>query len=316
MPARPSASLLRNPGLVRILIGETISDVGSQVGSLALPFAAALTLQATPAQVALLGIAQYVPPIVVGLVAGVWIDRVPRRPLLIGANLTRALVLAGLALASAAGVLRVDLLYGASVALGALDVMFTMAFAAYLPSLVGGGSLVTANAARATGSAIADVIGPALAGVVVQVLGTAGAMATDGLSFLASVAGLAMIRTPEPTPKPESARRRRLQDELAEGWGLLLGHPTLRAFTLTDFTANFFYRIVMTVYVLYLTRDLDLSPAVVGVIFGLGGGAGVLLGSAAAGPISRRFGLGRTLVVAHALFGVFGLPLALAEELP
>jgi predicted MFS family arabinose efflux permease len=315
VPARSSLSLWRNPDLVRILIGETISDLGSQVGSLALPLAAALTLQATPGQMAILGIAEYVPPILVGLIAGVWIDRLRRRPLLIGANLARALVLVVLAIASATHVLSVDVLYAAGVVLGALNVMFVTAFAAYLPSLVVPASLVTANAARATGSAAADVVGPAVAGVLIQVLGTAGALAVDGASFLASVTGLALVRTAEPAPRPRPARRR-LARELVEGWQLLLGQPMLRAFTLTAFTANFFYRIVMTVYVLYLIRDLALSPAVIGLIFGFGGGAGVLLGSASAGAVSRRFGLGRTLVVAHVLFGVFGLPLALAIGLP
>ena len=94
MSFRPAAPLWRNTDLVKILIGETISDVGSQVGGLALPFTAALTLQATPGEMAALAAAEYVPPMVVGLVAGAWIDRQPRRPLLIGANLARALVLA------------------------------------------------------------------------------------------------------------------------------------------------------------------------------------------------------------------------------
>jgi hypothetical protein len=231
---------------------------------------------------AILGIAEYVPPILVGLIAGVWIDRLRRRPLLIGANLARALVLVVLAIASAAHVLRVDVLYAAGVVLGALDVMFVTAFAAYLPSLVVPASLVTANAARATGSAAADVVGPTVAGVLIQVLGTAGALAVDGASFLASVTGLALVRTPEAVPRPRPARRR-LARELVEGLQLLLGHPMLRAFTLTAFTANFFYRIVMTVYVLHLIRDLALSPAVIGLIFGFGGGAGVLLGPASAG---------------------------------
>ncbi|MBV9355984.1 MAG: MFS transporter [Chloroflexi bacterium] len=124
------------------------------------------------------------------------------------------------------------------------------------------------------------------------------------------------MRTPEPGPAPRTAVRRRLDRDLTDGWRLLLRQPVLRAFTATAFTANFFYRIVMTVYVLYLTRELALSPAVVGAIFGLGGGFGVLLGSASAALISRRFGPGRSLVAAHALFGVFGLPLALTVGMP
>jgi hypothetical protein len=315
MPTRSSAPLRRNADLVKVLIGETISDVGSQVGGLALPFAAALTLQATPGQMAALGVAEYVPPILVGLLAGAWIDRQRRRPLLTRVNLARAVLLAVVAEAAALHVLRVDVLYGAGIVLGALGVIFTVAFAAYLPSLVTTASLIVANGARETSSAIADVAGPAFAGILIQILGTAGAIAVDAGSFVASVAGLALVRAVEPTPPPRVARRR-LERELADGWRLLLGQPLLRAFTATAFTANFFYRVLMAVYVLYLTRELALSPAIVGLIFGLGGGAGVLFGSALAPAVSHRFGLGRILVLMHALFGVFGLPLALTVGLP
>ena len=315
MSSRLSTPPWRQADLVRILIGETISEIGSQVGSLALPFAAALTLQATPGQMAILGIAEYVPPIVVGLVAGAWIDRQRRRPLLIGANLARALLLVLVAVATATHTLQVELLYGVGIVLGALEVLFATAFVAYLPSLVSQASLIAANSALATTTAAADVVGPALAGVLIQMLGTAAAMAVDGGSFLASVVGLTFVRTPEPAP-PRRPPQGRLSHELADGWRFLFGNPILRAFTLTAFTANFFYRVIMTVYVLYLTRELDLSPAVVGLIFGLGGGAGVLLGSALAPALSRRFGLGRSLVLGHALFGVFGLPLALTISFP
>ena len=89
------------------------------------------------------------------------------------------------------------------------------------------------------------------------------------------------------------------------------GDPILRAFLATAFTAQFFYSVIMAIYVLFLTRELALPPAAVGIIFGLGGGAGVLIGSAAAAWIARRVGLGRTLVATHLLFGVLGILLAL-----
>ena len=219
--------------LVRILIGETISEVGSQVGSLALPFGAALTLQATPGQMAVLGITEYVPPIVVGLVAGAWIDRQRRRPLLIGANLARALLLVLVAVATATHTQQFELLYGAGIVLGALEMLFATAFVAYLPSLVSQASLIPANSALATTTAAADVVGPALAGVLIQTLGTAAAMAVDGGSFLASVVGLAFIRTAEPAPQPRPLQGR-LSRELVDGWRFLFGNPVLRAFTLTD----------------------------------------------------------------------------------
>jgi predicted MFS family arabinose efflux permease len=315
MSQRSLASPWRNADLVKILIGEGVSDVGSQVGNLALPFAAALTLQASPAQMAALGAAEYLPPILVGLVGGAWIDGRRRRPVLIATNLARAMLLCIVAVAAATHVLRLEVLYAAGWALGALEVVFIMAFMAYLPSLVEPADLTVANSARATTSAAADVAGPALAGVLIQAFGTAGAVALDASSFLASVGGLVLVRAQEPLPGPRM-RRPRIAHDVVEGWRFLLGQPILRAFTATAFSANFFYRVVMSAYVLYLTHDLALSPALVGVIFGLGGGVGVVLGSASAAAVSRRLGLGRSLVAAHTLFGAFGVPLALTVAVP
>src|SRR5215471_1359361 len=147
MAHRSLASPWRNADFVKILIGEGISDVGSQVGNLALPFAAALTLQASPGQMAALGAAEYLPPILVGLVGGAWIDRRRRRPVLIATNLARAMLLSLVAIAAATHVLRLELLYVAGIALGALEVVFSMAFLAYLPSLVDPAALIVANGA-------------------------------------------------------------------------------------------------------------------------------------------------------------------------
>jgi len=314
--ATPPPSLWRNTDFIKVLAGETVSDLGSQVGGLALPLAAALLLQASPGQMAALGAADYLPRILVGLVAGVWIDRLRRRPVLIAANVVRATLLLGVAAAAALGLLRVELLYAVGVVMAGLGVVFGTALEAYLPTLVPPPpSLVAANGARATSSAATDVAGPGVAGILIQVLGTPVAVALDGVSFLASAAGIALVRAPELAPPPR-AQRRRLDAEVGEGVRRLVGDPILRALLATAFTAQFFYRVVMAVYVLYLTRDLALPPAAIGLLFGLGGGAGVLVGSAAAPAIARAFGLGRTLVAAHFLFGVLGLLLALAVVWP
>ncbi len=148
-----------------------------------------------------------------------------------------------------------------------------------------------------------------MGGILMQVLGVPAAIALDGVSFLASVAGTTLIRTAEPAPPPKGERRR-LAVELVEGLHTLIGNPILRAFQATAIMAQFFYSVVMAIYVLYLTRELGLSAATVGLIFGLGGGVGVLIGSAAAASVARLLGLGRTLVLAHLLFGVFGIFLA------
>jgi predicted MFS family arabinose efflux permease len=308
-------TLWRQPDFLKILAGETISDLGSQVGSLALPLAAVLTLDASPGQMAALRAADYLPRILVGLAAGVWIDRLRRRPVLIGANVLRAALLLLVAAAAALGSLRVEMLYGVEIVMAALAVVFGTALAAYFPSLVPARSLVAANGARATSGAATEVVGPGVGGLLIQLLGVPGALAVDGLSFVASVAGVASVRAAEPPPPPRDDRRR-ADVELREGLRTLLGNPILRAFLATAVTANFFYSVIMAIYLLYLARELNLSPAALGVVFGLGGGVGVLLGSAAAAPVARRLGVGRALVWSHALFGLFGLLLALATVWP
>ena len=308
-PAGPARRLWQDADFLKILAGETISDLGSQVGDLALPLAAALVLNATPGQMAALRAAEYVPRIVVGLAAGVWVDRLRRRPLLIATNIARALLFLGVAATAAVGLLRIELLYVAGVLMAALGVVFGITLQAYLPSLVPARWLVAANSARATSGAATEVIGPGMGGILMQVLGVPAAIALDGVSFLASVAGTTLIRTAEPAPPPKGERRR-LAVELVEGLHTLIGNPILRAFQATAIMAQFFYSVVMAIYVLYLTRELGLSAATVGLIFGLGGGVGVLIGSAAAASVARLLGLGRTLVLAHLLFGVFGIFLA------
>ena len=305
----------RNADLLKILIGETVSDLGSNVGDLALPLLAAIVLDANAGQMASLLAAEWLPRILIGLASASWIDRVRRRPVLIATNLLRCAILSAVALAASRNAVTVELLYPVAIALAALDVMFASTFGAYLPSLVPARDLVAANGARATSSAAAGVIGPAAAGLLISALGAPLAIFTDALSFLASVTGLALVRATEP-PIARSNGNPNALKEIEEGWRVLLGDRILRAFAATAFTANFFYRVVMAVYVLYLTRDLHLSAAVVGAIFGLGGGIGVLIGSAMAAPIARRFGTGRTVISAHVLFGIFGLPLALTPLLP
>jgi MFS family permease len=312
---KTSIAFWRNSDVRRILTGELISDFGSQIGDLALPIFAATTLDASAGQMAGLLSAEYVPRIVVGLIAAGWIDRVRRRPVLIGANLARFTVLMFVALAAWRQVLSIEHLYVVAIIMAGLDVLFASSFVAYLPSLVPTAMLTAANATRASSSAAAAVLGPALAGALISIVGTPVALATDGVSFMASVFALASVRAVEHPPHPRLRRTHPIR-AMRQGWESLLAEPTLRAFAATAFTANFFYRVIMSVYVLYLTRDLGLSAATVGVIFGFGGGVGVLVGSLLAAPVAHRFGVGRSMIGAHVLFGILGVPLALSAFVP
>src|SRR5260221_1247687 len=205
-PAGSARRLWQHADFLKILAGETISDLGSQVGDLALPLAAALVLNASPGQMAALRAAEYVPRIVVGLVAGVWVDRLRRRPLLITTNIARAVLLLGVAATAAAGLLRIELLYVVGVLMAALGVVFAITLQAYLPSLVPARCLVAANSARATSGAATEVMGPGMGGILMQGLGVPAAIALHGGSFLASVAGPTLLRPAEPAPPPQGKR--------------------------------------------------------------------------------------------------------------
>jgi len=212
-------------------------------------------------------------------------------------------------------VLSIEHLYIVALLIAGFDVLFSSTFAAYLPALVPTSMLTAANSGRASSSAAASVLGPALAGALISIVGAHAAIAADGVSFVASILALASVRTTEPPPHPDLTRTPPLV-AILQGWQWLLREPTLRAFAATAFTANFFYRVIMSVYILYLARDLGLPAATIGIIFGFGGGLGVLIGSLMAPPIARLVGVGRSMVAAHALFGVLGLPLAVSAFVP
>lgn len=308
------AGLWRHPDFLKLWVGQAVSVFGSQITPVALPLTAALTLDATAGQMGALRAAEYLPPVVVGLVAGVWVDRLRRRPILIGTEVLRALVLVAVPAAAAVGLLRLELLYTVALTLGALGAVFGTAYAAYLPSLVPRASLVEANGKLATTAAVAYVTGPGIAGVLVQLLSAPGAIVVDGLTFLASAWGMALIRTPEPAAPPRAGRRH-VWAEIGEGLRTVARDPILRAFLASSAAFDVFWNGIMAVYVLYLTRDLGLPPAAVGLIFGLGG-VGALAGAALAHGAGVRLGLGRTIVGAQLLLGAGGLLIALTVAMP
>lgn len=307
-------SLWRHGDFAKLWTGQTVSVLGSQITPLALPLTAAVTLRASPGEMGWLRVAEYLPPVLVGLVAGVWVDRLRRRPILIWTDLIRALILLGVPAAAAIGLLRMELLYGVAVAMGILGAVFGVAAAAYLPSLVPSTSLLEANAKLETGNSVAYVVGPGIAGVLIQVLTAPGAIAVDGLTFLASALGVAAIRTPEQTAPPRE-KRRRLWVEIGEGLRTVAYSPILRPFVVSSAAYDVCWNAVAAVYFLYLTRELALAPAAFGLIIGVGS-VGGLVESVVAGEAARRIGLGRVIVGSQFLLGASGLLIPLAASLP
>jgi MFS family permease len=278
-----------------------------------LPLIAALTLGATAWQMGLLSAAGSAPVLLVGLVAGVWVDRWRRRPVLIAADLGRAVLLATVPLASVLGVLRMELLYVVALAAGTLTVLFGVAHMSFVPSLVERERLVEGNSKLEATASVAQVAGPGLGGVLVGLLGAPLAVLVDALSFLGSALLIARIRVAEPAPVP--ADERGVRAEIGEGLRVVGRQPILVVLAGCSATTALFGAMFLAVYVLYLTRDLGLGAAAVGLVFATGG-LGALAGALGAEPAARRLGPGPAMLGAQFLFGLAGLAVPLAVLVP
>jgi MFS family permease len=293
---------------------SAISDVGSQVTALALPLIGALTLNATPWQMGLLTASSTLPILLVGLVAGVWVDRLRRRPVLIATDVGRALLLLTIPIASVLGVLTIELLCVVAIAVGALNVFFDLAHLAFLPVLVEREHLVDGNAKLEITAAGAQVAGPSLGGALVGLLGAPFAVLIDALSFLLAGWLIKRVRATEPPPAAPAIRTS-VWAEIREGFRLVLAQPLLRAMMAASATMNFFGRMFLAVYVLYMTRDLGLGPVGVGLVLATGG-VGSLAGALVAERLTRRLGPGPMLIVSQLVFGLSGLMVPLAILVP
>lgn len=277
-----------------------MSVVGSQITLLALPLTAVMVLGAGPGEMGILGALSSLPWLLLGLPAGAWIDRRSRRPVMIAADLGRFLVLLAVPVASATGLLRVELLYLVAFASGVLAVLFSVAYQAFLPSLVAEGELVEANSRLEISRSAAEMIGPGLVGILVQAVTAPLAIIVDALSFVVSAVSLASIKTREQPSQQES--RPGLRREMWEGLTTLLGHPLLRPVVTATSVMNLFVSIGLAAYMVFAVTELGLSAALIGVIFSVGG-LGYLAGAGLAPLATTRLGLGRTLLYGALLAG-------------
>lgn len=311
----PAGVLRQDPNFLKLWAGQTVSLFGSLIGRFALPFVAIYTLNATPFQVAAIGAAGVAPGVLLGLLAGAWVDRLRRRPILIAADLGRALVLATVPLAWAFGALSLTQLIIVATLISALSIFFDVAYRSYLPSLLGRDDLVEGNSKLAATDAVAEVAGFGLAGVLVQALGAPLAVLVDAVSFVVSALSLAFIRQPEPAVEravaPASATPASAWREIAEGLRLIRHEPTLRALVAATATDIFFIHLFVATLTLFLTRELALGPAIQGISFAIGG-ISAFAGALVAERAARRWGLGRSLVGSFLIYrlATYFIPLA------
>jgi len=265
--------------------GQTISLIGSQITGGGLQIAAVLALQATPVQMSLLAASSFIPTLAIGLLAGALVDRLRRRPILIMADLLRALLLLLIPLAALLGWLRIEYIYIITVLTSTLGVFFEVSYGAFLPTLLPAGRLVEGNSKLSASESLAEIAGPSLAGLLIQILTAPVAILFDSLSFLFSALFLGLIRIQEPKPLPTFPRTT-LWREVREGWHFLWRHPLLRPLAASSASSNFCGGTFVALYTLYIVRVLGLTPAVYGLL-GTMAGAGALLTPPA--PPGRRF---------------------------
>ncbi|HXA29198.1 MAG TPA: MFS transporter [Candidatus Angelobacter sp.] len=299
--ANSSPSLWRHSDFLKLWAGQSISQLGSQVSLLAIPLTAVVALGANAFQAGLLGTFEFLPFLLVGLPAGVWVDRMARRPVLIAADVGRAVALASIPVVAGLHSLHMVQLYAVSLVVGVLTVFFDVAYQSYLPSLVEREQLVDGNGKLEFSRATAEIAGPGLGGVLVGLLTAPIAVAADAASYVVSVASLLLIRRPEVVePRVQGSRMR---SELAEGVRYVWRHPLLRPIALCTGIGNYFGHIGMAVLILYAVRDLGLTAGLIGLWFSLGS-FGAPLGAALAARLSRWLGAGRLIIVTAVLFSV------------
>ena len=306
---RRLTGLWRHADFLRLWIGQTISRFGSLVGISAVAFTAILVLKATPFQLGLLSAARLAPGFLTGLAAGAWADRLRRRPILIAADIGRALLLATIPATASVGLLRIEQLYIVTLLVSVLNVFFDVAYESYLPSLVTSAELVEGNSKLAATSSVAEFGGFAISGWLVQLFTAPIAILVDAISFVVSAISLWLIRTPE--PQPARAEHPNMRREIAEGLSEVMHHPLLRALGACTLSKEFFGGIYGALVMLYMVRDLGFAPAILGCIWALGG-VSSLLGAAATKPATTRFGMGATMITGLMIFSItlFFVPLA------
>jgi MFS family permease len=289
--------LWRDGEFLKLWWGQAISELGSQVSALALPTVAILILIATPFQVGLLEACQFLAFPVLGLIAGVYADRLRRRPIMIVCDLLRMVALASVPVAYVLGALTIEQLYIVALLVGVGTVFFDVAYQSYLPAIISRSDLVEGNSKLQVTGSVAQMVGPALAGFLIQLVGAARAVTVDATSFFVSVLSLWWIRRPEPAPKPASdAGRSGFFAEMLEGIRFVLGNQTISRIAGSTATSNLGGNIVFAVYLIFAYRFLHLTPGVIGVVFAAGA-VGGLLGALSASWIAARIGVGPTLFV-------------------
>ena len=288
-------ALWRDRAFLAVWSASTVSLFGSLITRTALPFAAILVLKAGPLEISAIRSAELIAGLIVGLFAGAWVDRLLRRPILIWADLGRAVLLASIPVAFVLGWLGMPQLLFVAFAAAVLSTFFDVADNAYLPTVVSRARLIEANSALTATGSVAEFSAFGIGGFLIELFKAPVAIAIDAVTFVVSAVLLMTIRKKEPPPTPVADREPVLR-EIRHGMRIVFRSPVLRALALSHGGTHILWGIFGTSYLLFALQELQLGPAAVGLI-AAAGGLGSLAGSALAPRMVRRFGIGQTILL-------------------
>jgi len=309
-------SLWRHRDFMMVWSAATVSILGSQVTLIAVPFIALTMLGSSVFQVSLLASVEMLPFLLFTLPAGAWLDRVRRRPVLIGADIGRGVVLMSIPVAYVAGSLSLGQLFVVAFITGTLTALFDVADQSYLPAILNRDDLVEGNAYLQISYSVAQIGGPTLGGNLIAIIAAPLAIAIDALSFFISGGFLSAIRRREEVPRRrlgESGRPASMRSEIAVGLRYVLGSRYLRPIAACTGISNLFAAALFGVFPFLIWDELKLPPAFYGTVMG-GASVGFLAGAALSSRLPRSLGIGRTIVVSAALGSPAFLLLTLTPE--
>jgi MFS family permease len=311
---RPTGALWSHPDFIKLWTGQSISELGSQVSQLAIPWLAAVDLHASPLAFSLLGVLGFLPFILFALPAGVWVDRLRRRQILIVGDSARAVLLLLIPVLWFAGVLEIWHLLILEFLIGIFTVFFDVAYQSYLPALIEREDLVDGNSKLQVTVGIAQVGGPSLAGGLIGAITAPYAILVDSMSFVISSVFMIRMRHRENLPRQDTNEPRpRMWPQVKEGLAWVVGHRNLRAIAGCTGTSNFCSSLMFAIVILYMVRVLHLSAFEAGAVFAVGS-AGSIVGALFANRLGLKLGLGTAIVFTAVIFSFGGLAYPLAPK--
>jgi MFS family permease len=282
----------RSNGYGRLLGGQAVSAIGSQITFIALPLIAVVSMDAGPGAMGLLGAVDNLPYLLIGLWVGVFVDRHARRALMIASDLLRAVAVLSVPIAALLGWLTFAQLCVVAFVVGIGNIVFDVACQAQLPELVDDAHLVPANGALQTSASMSMVAAPGLVGVLIKVVGAPVSMLIDAASYLVSALSIASIRTPEQHRPGEETST---WEQVRHGWRLVLADRRLVGLGGGTAMVSMAMNASMAVMIFFLANQLDMDAGMIGLVF-VAFGVGAAIGAMGAGSLAARIGTGTTLL--------------------